>query len=63
MSRKRILGKIELKFIKKNNDSGFTIEIGGQCSDVNYFNNIELIRECITKELGKLSQLSKGGEK
>lgn len=62
MSRKRILGKIELQFIKKNDDEKFTIEIGGQCKDFNYFGCIEYVKEYIEKQLDELPQRCKGGK-
>lgn len=56
MGRKRVLGKIELKFIKENRGVDFIIDIKGEYRDEKYLDDIEKIYECITQVLNKLMQ-------
>lgn len=60
MGRKRVLGKIELKFIKESRDVDFIIDIKGECRDEKYLDDIEKIYECITQVLNKLRQHNEG---
>lgn len=60
MGRKRILGKIELKFIKESRDVDFSIDTKGECRDEKYLDDIKTIYECIIKVLNKLTQHNEG---
>lgn len=49
MGRKRILGKIELKFIKESGDIDYSINTKCECRDEKYLDDIKTIYECITR--------------
>jgi hypothetical protein len=60
MGRKRVLGKIELKFIKESGDIDYSINTKCECRDEKYLDDIEKIYECITRVLKKLVQHNEG---
>lgn len=54
MSRKKVVGKIEFKIIKKEGERSLTIEISGQCNDFNYFSFMEYVKKHLEKTLDEL---------